>query len=98
MDIRTGMDVDKLDVTVIGGHAGTTIMPLLSQVRLDDSAEKHSDTTEGLRLDQEPENDRSVARAVFNFSRIRISLVPSLAPYFRENCLIPFAVIERAVD
>ncbi|CAM9652231.1 unnamed protein product [Ectocarpus sp. 13 AM-2016] len=27
-----GMDVDNLDVTVIGGHAGTTIMPLLSQV------------------------------------------------------------------
>ncbi|CAM9434209.1 unnamed protein product [Pylaiella littoralis] len=28
-----GMDVGKLDVTVIGGHAGTTIMPLLSQVK-----------------------------------------------------------------
>eukprot|EP00903_Cladosiphon_okamuranus_P017493 g16113.t1 len=27
-----GMDVDKVDVTVVGGHAGTTIMPLLSQV------------------------------------------------------------------
>nr|AIT70164.1 malate dehydrogenase [Sargassum muticum] len=28
-----GMDVDKVDVDVIGGHAGTTIMPLLSQVK-----------------------------------------------------------------
>lgn len=28
----SGMDVDKVDVTVVGGHAGTTIMPLLSQV------------------------------------------------------------------
>lgn len=26
------MDVDKVEVDVIGGHAGTTIMPLLSQV------------------------------------------------------------------
>ena len=26
------MDVDKVKVDVIGGHAGTTIMPLLSQV------------------------------------------------------------------
>lgn len=29
---RTGMDVSKTKVDVIGGHAGTTIMPLLSQV------------------------------------------------------------------
>lgn len=29
------MDVDKVDVTVVGGHAGTTIMPLLSQVHKD---------------------------------------------------------------
>ncbi|CAN0171338.1 unnamed protein product [Ascophyllum nodosum] len=28
-----GMDVDKVKVDVIGGHAGTTIMPLLSQVK-----------------------------------------------------------------
>nr|AIT70167.1 malate dehydrogenase [Dictyopteris undulata] len=28
-----GMDVDKVSVDVIGGHAGTTIMPLLSQVK-----------------------------------------------------------------
>jgi len=27
-----GLDVNKTDVTVIGGHAGTTIVPLLSQV------------------------------------------------------------------
>jgi len=27
------MDVNKLNVTVVGGHAGTTIMPLLSQVK-----------------------------------------------------------------
>jgi len=27
-----GMDVNKLDVTVVGGHAGTTIVPILSQV------------------------------------------------------------------
>nr|AIT70151.1 malate dehydrogenase [Ishige okamurae] len=27
-----GMDVDKVEVDVIGGHAGTTIMPLLSQI------------------------------------------------------------------
>merc|ERR1712146_575074 len=27
-----GMDVDKLAVNVIGGHAGTTILPLLSQI------------------------------------------------------------------
>lgn len=32
-DVMPGMDVDKVDVTVVGGHAGTTIMPLLSQVR-----------------------------------------------------------------
>lgn len=25
------LDVHKMDVTVIGGHAGTTILPLLSQ-------------------------------------------------------------------
>ena len=31
-DAMPGMDVDKVDVTVVGGHAGTTIMPLLSQV------------------------------------------------------------------
>ena len=29
----TGMDVSKMKVDVIGGHAGTTIMPLLSQVK-----------------------------------------------------------------
>lgn len=28
------MNVDDMSVTVIGGHAGTTIMPLLSQVSL----------------------------------------------------------------
>lgn len=27
------MDVSKVKVDVIGGHAGTTIMPLLSQVK-----------------------------------------------------------------
>jgi len=27
-----GFDVTKTNVTVIGGHAGTTILPLLSQV------------------------------------------------------------------
>lgn len=31
-DVMSGMDVGKVDVTVVGGHAGTTIMPLLSQV------------------------------------------------------------------
>ena len=29
-----GWDTAKTDVTVIGGHAGTTILPLLSQVRI----------------------------------------------------------------
>ena len=28
------LDVNKMDVAVIGGHAGTTILPLLSQGRL----------------------------------------------------------------
>merc|ERR1711972_974157 len=28
----TGVPVDKIDVPVIGGHAGTTILPLFSQV------------------------------------------------------------------
>jgi len=28
-----GLDVKDVDVPVVGGHAGTTILPLLSQVR-----------------------------------------------------------------
>ena len=28
-----GLDLKDVDVPVIGGHAGTTILPLLSQVR-----------------------------------------------------------------
>ena len=28
-----GLDVREVDVPVIGGHAGATILPLLSQVR-----------------------------------------------------------------
>lgn len=27
-----GLDVNKIDIPVVGGHAGTTIVPLLSQV------------------------------------------------------------------
>ena len=29
-----GLDVHEVDVPVIGGHAGATILPLLSQARL----------------------------------------------------------------
>ena len=28
-----GLDVDQVDVPVIGGHAGVTILPILSQMR-----------------------------------------------------------------
>jgi malate/lactate dehydrogenase len=38
------LDVDTMNVTVIGGHAGTTILPLLSQGLLileDDKRRKH---------------------------------------------------------
>ncbi len=30
---KAGVDVDKVDVPVVGGHAGVTILPLFSQVR-----------------------------------------------------------------
>ena len=30
-----GLDVRDVDVPVVGGHAGTTILPLISQVQLD---------------------------------------------------------------
>lgn len=30
---KAGLDVDRLDVPVVGGHAGITILPLFSQVR-----------------------------------------------------------------
>lgn len=32
LTVTSDLDVDKLKVDVIGGHAGTTIIPLLSQV------------------------------------------------------------------
>ena len=31
---KAGLDVSKVDVPVVGGHAGVTILPLFSQVRL----------------------------------------------------------------
>ena len=31
---KTGTDVTEVDVPVVGGHAGVTILPLFSQVRL----------------------------------------------------------------
>lgn len=30
---KAGVDVSKVDVPVVGGHAGVTILPLFSQVR-----------------------------------------------------------------
>lgn len=29
---KAGLDVSKVDVPVVGGHAGVTILPLFSQV------------------------------------------------------------------
>lgn len=37
-----GLDMKDVDVPVIGGHAGSTILPLLSQVRWSPAAGQHS--------------------------------------------------------
>lgn len=42
---KKGLDVTKIDVPVIGGHAGVTILPLLSRVSR--SSKKAIDTSEG---------------------------------------------------
>lgn len=40
-----GLDVSTLQANVIGGHAGTTIIPLLSQVSLHSASEVSAVTT-----------------------------------------------------
>lgn len=35
---KAGLDVSKVDVPVVGGHAGVTILPLFSQASSDDWA------------------------------------------------------------